>query len=95
MSNLDVIRGGTCVLQVTQSEVPGKSDLKVASVTLLNDAMGARSIIRASRVCATNMSQSAMVHSYDDMCGTNNQIHSMHNLHGFCEITCLSDALIT
>ena len=42
MSNLDAIRGGTCVLQVTQSEVPGKSDLKVASVTLLNDAMGAR-----------------------------------------------------
>ena len=40
MSNLDVIRGGTCVLQVTQSEVPGKSDLKVASVTLLDDAMG-------------------------------------------------------
>ena len=40
MSNLDVIRGGTCVLQVTQSEVPGKSDLKEASVTLLDDAMG-------------------------------------------------------
>ena len=28
------------MLQVTQSEVPGKSDLKVASVTLLGDAMG-------------------------------------------------------
>ena len=41
MSNLGVIRGGTCVLQVTQSEVPGKSDLKVASVTLLNDVMSA------------------------------------------------------
>ena len=41
MSNLDVIRGGTCVLQVTQSEVPGKSDLKVTSVTLLGNAMGA------------------------------------------------------
>ena len=40
MSNLDVIRGGTCVLQVTQSEVPGKSDLKVAVITWLNDAMG-------------------------------------------------------
>ena len=40
MSNLDVIRGGTCVLQVTQSEVPAKSDLKVTSVTLLDDAMG-------------------------------------------------------
>ena len=41
MSNLDAIRGGTCVLQVAQSEVPGKSDLKVASITLLGDAMGA------------------------------------------------------
>ena len=40
MLNLDVFRGGTCMLQVTQSEVPGKSDLKVASVTLLGDAMG-------------------------------------------------------
>ena len=40
MSNLDAIRGGTCVLHVAQSEVPGKSDLKVASVTLLGDAMG-------------------------------------------------------
>ena len=29
------------MLQVTQSEVPGKSDLKVTSVTLLGDAMGA------------------------------------------------------
>ena len=29
------------MLQATQSEVPGKSDLKVASVTLLDDAMGA------------------------------------------------------
>ena len=39
MSNLDVIRGGTCVLQVTQSEAPGKSDLKVTGVILLDDAM--------------------------------------------------------
>lgn len=31
--------GGTCVLQVTQSEVPGKSDLKVTGVTLLGNAM--------------------------------------------------------
>lgn len=29
------------MLQVAQSEVPGKSDLKVASVTLLDDVMGA------------------------------------------------------
>ena len=27
------------MLQVAQNEVPGKSDLKVASVTLLDDAM--------------------------------------------------------
>lgn len=27
------------MLHVAQSEVPGKSDLKVASVTLLDDAM--------------------------------------------------------
>ena len=40
MSNLGVIRGGTCVLQVAQSEVPGKSDFKVTIVTLLDDAMG-------------------------------------------------------
>ena len=40
MLNLDAIRGSMCVLQVTQSEVPGKSDLKVASVTLLGNAMG-------------------------------------------------------
>ena len=40
MPKLGAIRGGTCVLQVTQSEVPGKSDLKVTSVTLLGDAMG-------------------------------------------------------
>ena len=39
MSNLGAIRGGTCVLQVTQSEVPGKSDLKVTGVILLDDAM--------------------------------------------------------
>lgn len=39
MSNLDAIRGGTCVLHVAQSEVPGKSDLKVTGVTLLDDAM--------------------------------------------------------
>ena len=49
----------------------------------------------ASRVCVINMSQSVIVHSYDDMFGTNNQIHSMLNLHGFCEITCLGDALVT
>lgn len=42
MSNLDAIRGGTWALQVAQSEVPGKSDLKVASVTLLDDTMDAR-----------------------------------------------------
>ena len=29
------------MLQVAQSEVPGKSDLKVASVSLLDDVMGA------------------------------------------------------
>ena len=28
------------MLQVTQSEVPGKSDFKVTIVTLLDDAMG-------------------------------------------------------
>lgn len=42
-----------------------------------------------------NVSQSAIVHSYDDMCGTNNQMHSVLNLHGFCEITCLGNALVT
>ena len=46
-------------------------------------------------MCATNVSQSAVVYSYDDMCGTNNQIHSMHNSDGFCEITCLDDVLVT
>ena len=39
--NLGVIRGGTCVLQVAQNEVPGKSDLKMTSVSLLDDVMGA------------------------------------------------------
>ena len=54
-----------------------------------------KGVIRASRVFVINMSQSAIVHSYDDMCGTNNQIYSMHNLHGFWEITCLGDVLGT
>ena len=52
-------------------------------------------IARVPRVCVINVSQSAIVHSYDDMCGTNNQMHSVLNLHGFCEITCLGNALVT
>ena len=52
-------------------------------------------VARVPSVCAANMSQSAIVHSYDDMCGTNNQIHSILNSDGFLEITCLDDVLVT
>ena len=52
-------------------------------------------VARVPRVHVINMSQSAIVHSYDDMCGTNNQIHSVLNFHTFCEITYLVDVLVT